>query len=124
MKTLRFVILVTCISVFAVSFAAAQDYKSIGTLDGVEAMVRYNPFGYNNLIVAFIKFVNTNNYKVDVEWSPLIHCEGLSAKKGYGAPFTLEEKGSYQVTIWRSQACGHGTLKGLEVEMNVKKGGG
>ncbi|MEJ2685130.1 MAG: hypothetical protein P8Z71_12135 [Candidatus Sulfobium sp.] len=123
MKKLRLIIIVACISVFTASAAMAQDYKLIGTLDGVEAMVRYNPFGYNNLIVAYIKFVNMNTYKVDVDWTPLLHCEGLPVKKGYGAPFTLKEKGSYQVTIWRTQACGNGTLKGIEVEMNIKKEG-
>lgn len=124
MKKCSCLIVTFCIVVFAASAAMAQkDYKLIGARDGVEVMVRYNPFGYNNLIVAFIKFVNTNRYKVDVDWTPLIKCGGRPMKKGYGAPFSIDEKGSYLVTVWRSQACGHETLKAIEVEMTVKKEG-
>jgi hypothetical protein len=123
MKKFRIILVAVLISVFAASIAMAVDYQSIGTQDGVEIMVSYNPFGYNNLIVAFIKFVNTNTYKVDIDWTPIISCEGFPIKKGYGAPFTLNGKKSYEVTVWRSQACGHADLKSIRVEMHVKKEG-
>lgn len=124
MKKFRFIVLAVLIFLFAASIAAAQqNYHLIGTQDGVEVMVRYNPFGHNNLIVAFIKFVNTNSYKVDVEWTPFITCEGRPAEKGYGGPFSLHEKKSYEVNLWRSQACGQGNLNQIRVEMNVKKAG-
>jgi hypothetical protein len=123
MKKSGCLIVTVCIFVCAASAAVAQDYKQIGAREGVEVMVRYNPFGYNNLIVAFIKFVNTNTYKVDVDWTPIISCEGLPMKKGYGAPFILGGKETYEVTIWRTQACGHADMKSVLVEMNVKKEG-
>ncbi|MEJ2696214.1 MAG: hypothetical protein P8013_06160 [Candidatus Sulfobium sp.] len=124
MKKLLCIVIAVWISVLMAAAARAQqDYEKIGTQGGVEVMVRYNPFGYNNLIVAFIKFVNTNDYKVDVDWTPLINCEGLPVKKGYGAPFSMNENGSYEVTMWRSEVCGQVPLKGIQVKMYVKKEG-
>lgn len=124
MKKLGFIVLAVCISVLAASSAEAQrDYQLIGNQEGVEVLVRYNPLGSNNLIVAFIKFVNKNEYKVHVAWTPLISCGDLPPKKGYGEPFSLQEKGTYEVNIWRSQACGQEPLKGIRVEMHLKKEG-
>ncbi len=123
MKKLSCLVVAVCISVFAASAAMAQDYQLVGKQEGVEVMMKYHPFGYNNLIVAFIKFVNTNTYKVDIDWTPTISCEDLPPKKGYGAPFTLDGKQSYEVTIWRSEACGQAGMKGIQVEMHVKKEG-
>lgn len=124
MRRLRLLVVLVLISLLAASAAMAQqDYQQIGGQSGVKVMVRYNPFGYNNLIVAFIRFVNTNSHKVDVDWTPLIKCEGRPVKKGYGEPFSISKKGSYEVTLWRSQACGHATLKAITVRMTVKQEG-
>lgn len=121
---IRCLIIALCLTVFATSAATAQQgYRQIGEQGGVEVMVKYHPFGYNNLVVAFIKFVNANPYKVTVYWTPYMTCENLPVKKGYGAKFGLREKGTHEVNVWRSQACGNATLKNIRVEMHVKEEG-
>jgi hypothetical protein len=123
MKQLCCLIVASCISLFAASGAAAQEYSSIGTQDGVEVMAAFDPLGPNNQIAAYIKFVNTNGYKVDITWTPLITCGKGPAKKGFGSPFSMEAAASYEVRLWRLSACGVGSIKKLEVEMKVEKTG-
>jgi hypothetical protein len=123
MKKINCFIIAVCMIAFSVSRVMAQDYSQITSQGGVEVTASYNPFGHNNLIVAFIKFVNTNSYAVNVEWTPLISCQGLPVKKGHGTPLTLKAEGSYVVTLWRSQACGQTKLQGVQVDMHVKKEG-
>lgn len=106
---------------FVVSAAAVEDYKDPGTDEGVNAMVAIDPLGPNNLVAAFVKFVNHNGYKVNIKWTPLITCEGTKIQKGYGADFSMDAGASYEVTIWRSAACGVPDIKELKVEMEVKK---
>ena len=121
---IRCLIIALFITVFAASAATAQQgYQQFGEQEGVEVMVKYHPLGHNNLVVAFIKFVNTNPYKVDVDWIPYMTCENLPVKKGYGTPFSLSEKGTHEVNVWRSQACGNATLQNIRVDMHVKKEG-
>ncbi len=89
--------------------------------EGVEITVRYDPMGPNNAIVAFVRFVNKNTYKVHVDWEPIITCAGSNEKSGYGEPFDIDGGGSYQVNIWRSQTCQDRKLTDLSVNMHVKK---
>jgi hypothetical protein len=120
MEKLCCVIVIVCVSLFAISSAMASDNQDLETQGGVEVIVKYYPLGPNNLIVAFVNFVNNNAYKVHVNWKPIITCEGSDMRKGYGEPFVMSEGGSYQVTIWRSQACGDRKLENIRVEMEVK----
>jgi hypothetical protein len=106
---------------FAASAAAVEDYKDLGTREGVGVMVAIDPLGPNNQITAYVKFVNNNGYKVNIKWTPIITCEGGNIKKDYGADFSLNAGASYAVTIWRSAACGVQGMKDLRVEMEVKK---
>jgi hypothetical protein len=121
MKQLYCLIVVACISLFAASGVAAQQYSAIGTQDGVKVMAAVDPLGPNNQIAVYIKFVNTNGYKVDITWTPVITCEQGSAKKGFGSPFSMGAGASYEVRLWRSSACGVGAIKDLKVEMKVDK---
>jgi hypothetical protein len=111
-----------CISMFVASAAAAEDYKEpSGTREGVDVMVTINPLGPNNQIAAYVKFVNNNAYKVNIKWTPIITCEGGDIKKGYGADFSMNDGASYEVTIWRSTACGFQDVKDITVETEVKR---
>ena len=85
-------------------------------------MVLRNPLGYNNQIVAYLKFLNKNRYGVQVNWKLTMSCEGTGKKTIDGTAFDMDENGSYEVTIWRSQACGLRSMKGLGVQMDVIKG--
>jgi hypothetical protein len=123
MKKLYRLILALCVSAFVASAAMAADYQLIDTQRGVEVKVQHNPFGYNNQIVAFLKFFNTNRYRVSVHWEPVITCEGSESRKGEGSAFDMAEEGTYEVTIWRSQACGLKKLINLSVEMTVQEAG-
>jgi hypothetical protein len=120
MKVIIFVI-ISCVTLFAVSGAAAQDYQHITTQEGVEVMAKYDPLGPNNLVVAYVKFLNNNRYTVNVNWTPKITCEGGDVKIGYGAGFSMNEGKSYEVNIWRSAACGTGKIKDFSVDMEVKR---
>ena len=121
MEKLCCLIVIVCVSLPVISSAVASDNQHPETQGGVEVIVKYDPFGPNNLIVAFVEFVNNNAYEVHVNWQPIITCEGSEMRKGYGEPFVLSEGGSRQVTIWRSVTCGDRKLKDLSVEMNVEK---
>jgi hypothetical protein len=117
MKKLCCLIVIVCVSLLVISAAMASDK----TQGGVEVIVTYDPLGPNNLVVAFVKFVNNNAYKVHVNWKPIITCAGSDMRKGDGEPFVMSEGGSYQVSIWRSLACGNGKLEDLSVEMDVQE---
>jgi hypothetical protein len=121
-RKLRFLIVVACLSLLAVSAASAADYEHLASQGGVEAMVLYNPLGYNNQIVAFIKFLNKNRYAVHVEWKLSMTCAGVEKKTIDGDAFDMDENGSYEVNIWRSQACGLRAMQGLAAQMDVKEG--
>lgn len=121
MKKLCCLIGILCVSLLVISAAMAEDSGQPDAQGGVKVTVKYDPLGPNNLIVAFVEFINNNGYKVHVDWKPIITCEGSNAKKGYGESFDVNEGGSYQVTIWRSAACQGRKLKDLSVEMDVKK---
>jgi hypothetical protein len=121
MKQLSCLIVASCISLFIASGAAAQQYSSIGTQDGVEVMAAFDPLGPNNQIAAYIKFVNKNKFKVDITWAPVISCGKEPAKKGFGSPFSMDAAASYEVRLWRSSACGVGAIKDLRVDMKVER---
>ncbi len=122
MEKLRCLIVIVFVSLLAISAAMASDVNHPETQGGVEVTVIYDPLGPNNLIAAFVNFVNKNAYKVHVSWQPIITCEGSDMTKGYGEPFVMSEGGSYQVTIWRSPTCGNRKLEDIRVEMlEVKK---
>jgi hypothetical protein len=121
MKQLCCLIVAMCMSLFVASGAAAQQYSSIGTQDGIEVAAAFDPLGPNNQIAAYIRFVNRNSYKVNITWVPLIACGEEAARKGYGAPFSMDAAALYEVTLWRSSACGVGSIKDLKVEMKVEK---
>lgn len=123
MKMARGLLVLFCISLFSVSAAWAANYRHLETKDGVEVMAELYPLGPNNQIVAYIKFVNNNSYRVDVNWTPFFACEGSGINSGYGANFSMEAEGSYEVTIWRLGACGNAALKSIRVEMFVKQPG-
>lgn len=121
MEKLCCLIVIVCVSLLVISAAMASDNQNLATQGGVEVIVKYDPSGPNNLIVAFVKFVNNNAYKVHVNWKPIITCAGSDMRKGDGEPFVMSEGGSYQVTIWRSLTCGNRKLENLSVEMDVQK---
>jgi hypothetical protein len=120
MRAIIFVI-ISGVALLAASAVLAQDYQHVTTQEGVEVMVKYDPLGPNNLVVAYVKFVNNNKYTVNVDWTPTITCEGGDVKVGYGAGFSMNEGKSYGVNIWRSAACGPGRIKDFSVDMEVKR---
>jgi hypothetical protein len=121
MKQSCCLIVAACIFLLAASVAAARDYHSIATKDGVEVTAVFDPFGPNNQIAAQVKFVNKNGYKVTVTWTPVATCYKGRAKKGYGAPFSMEAGASYEVSLWRTSTCSIGSITNLTVDMEVKK---
>jgi hypothetical protein len=121
MKLLCCLVVASCISLLALSTAAAQDYHSITTKAGVEVTASFDPLGPNNQLTAYVKFVNKNGYKVNVTWTPSVTCKKGPAKKRYGAPFTMEAGASYEVSLWRSSTCAVGSIRNLNVDMEVKK---
>ena len=121
MKKLCCLIGIVCVSLLVISAAIAEDLGQPDAKEGVKVTVKYDPLGPNNLIVAFVKFINNNGYRVHVDWNPIITCEGSNSKEGYGEPFDMNEGGSYQVTMWRSAVCQDRKLKDLSVEMDVKR---
>lgn len=124
MKQLRFHLVIVGALLCMLSAAAAIEYQPLVTEEGVEAMVSYDPLGPNNQIVAYVKFVNSNSYKVDVDWRPVITCEGTGVVRGAGGGFSIDAKSTFEVTLWRSMACGLRQIKNLNVRMNVKKSTG
>ena len=116
-KLLVLLFFVMTLSLIVISDAIAADT----TKEGVDAIVKYDPLGPNNLIGAFVQFVNHNAYKVRVIWTPVITCSGSDKKEGYGEPFIMNKGESYQATIWRAGTCGNRKLENLSVEMNVEK---
>ncbi len=121
MKRSCFLIVALCIALFEAQTAAAQQYTSFGTWEGVEVLTQIDPLGPNNQIGAYVKFVNHNKYKVNIEWTPLITCAGQTARKSYGEPFSIDAEASYEATIWRSSTCHMGSIKELEIEIKVKR---
>ena len=99
----------------------ADLWQEVVIEEGVDAIVKYDPLGPNNLIGAFVQFVNHNAYKVRVIWTPVITFSGSDKKEGYGEPFIMNKGESYQATIWRAGTCGNRKLENLRVEMNVEK---
>ncbi len=122
MKKLSFSAIL-CIFLFLAFTVAAQNYRNLGTQDGVDVLAAIDPLGPNNLVSVYVKFINKNSYDVNVKWTPLITCQGGTTRKGYGADFSMKAGGSYEVTIWRSGACGEQQIKDLNVEMEVKRAG-
>ena len=120
MKKLCFLIVALCVSAFLTSAAMSAGYQHVITQEGIEVTVQNNPLGPNNQIVAYVKFINNNGYKVNVNWKPIITCEGGDIRTGTSASFGMSEGGSYEVNIWRSQACGLKQMIKLDVEMDVK----
>ncbi len=121
MKRLCCLVIALSISFFAASQAAAQEYRSLVTRDGVEVMAAFDPLGPNNQVAAYIRFVNGNRYKVKITWTPFITCKGSNEKKGYGAPFTVDAGASYELRLWRSSACRVGSIKDMRVDMEVRR---
>ena len=109
------------VSMFVVSAAVAADRNGPGAREGVDVVVTIDPLGPNNQIAAYVKFVNNNEYKVNIKWTPVITCEGGDKRTGYGADFSMNAGASYEVTIWRSAACGFREMKNLRVEKEVKR---
>ena len=127
MMRLRSYFVVACAvlcMVCMVTTAAAIEYQPLVTKEGVETMVSYDPLGPNNQIVAYVRFVNSNSYKVDVEWKPVMTCEGGEIIRGAAAGFSIDAKSAFEVTLWRSKACGLRQIEKLIVEMKVKRSAG
>ncbi len=113
---------VLCLFMLIASTAAAQSFKDLGSHDGVDVMAAIDPLGPNNLVAASVKFVNSNTYKVNVKWTPLLTCGDDEAKrKGFGADFSLDAGATYEVKLWRSGACGPQEIRDLGVEMEATK---
>ncbi len=124
MKQLRFHLVIAGALLCMLSAAAATEYQPLATKEGVETMVSFDPLGPNNQIVAYVKFVNSNSYKVDVDWKPVMTCEGGEIIRGAAAGFSMDAKSAFEVTLWRSKACGLRQIEKLTVEMKVKKSAG
>jgi hypothetical protein len=120
MKKLHVFFVVLFMFASVVSFSIAAD-DQLATRDGINVRVQYDPMGPNNLIVAYVKFINENQYRVEVNWWPVITCESEDKREGPAASFSMNEGGTYVVNIWRSAACGQGRIKNIDVEMAVKK---
>ncbi len=123
MNRSRSYLVVLCAALCVVTTAAAIQYRPLVAKNGVEATVSYNQLGPNNQVVAYVKFLNTNDYKVDVNWKPVITCGSSQVIKGAAARFSIEAKSSFEVTIWRSMACGSRPMQTMTVEMEVTKSG-
>ena len=104
--------------------AAAIEYQPVAKKEGVEATVSYNPLGPNNQIVAYIKFVNSNSYKVDLDWKPVMTCGAGEVIEGASGGLSLDAKSTFEVTLWRSRACGLRQMEKLDVKMKVKQSTG
>ena len=114
-------LVVLCMFMFEASAVAAQEDKGQGTPEGVDVKVVIDPLGPNNQISAYVAFVNKNDYKVNIKWTPVMSCGEGNIKRGYGEDFSMTAGASYDVTIWRLSACGFQTLNGLTVDMEVKR---
>ncbi len=121
MKKLLGLSVVFCMLALAVSFGMAADDQHIAARNGIKVRVQYDPQGPNNLIVAYVKFINENQYRVNINWWPIITCENGDKREGAVAAFSMDQGGTYVVTIWRSQACGQGRINNIDVEMDVKQ---
>jgi hypothetical protein len=121
MKRSGWLVIALCIVLLVVSAATAQDYKRIASFGGVEVTAAIEPLGHNNLMSAFIRFVNHNQYKVNVAWTPVITCQGAPSRNGYGEPFSMDAGATYVARLWRSSTCGPGSIRNIAVEMTVKR---
>jgi hypothetical protein len=119
----KWYLVVFCLSMILASNVAAQNYETIGGEDGVDVLAAIDPHGPNNLVAAYVRFINNNSYEVNIKWTPVMTCQNGNTKKGYGADFSIKGGGSYEVTIWRSGACGERRITDFKVEMAVKKAG-
>ncbi len=120
MKKIYCLFFFVCIITFLASEARA-DYQHVDTKDGVEVMVEFNPLGPNNAIVASVKFINNNQYKVEVTWKPLITCDDGSVREGSIGSLGLDGNATSVVNIWRLAACGQREVRDLSADMEVKK---
>ena len=121
MKYIRFLLITVCAATFLASLAMALDYQTVSTKNGVEAMISYDPVGPNNEIAAALKIVNTNDYAVDVVWTPVIAC-GAEAPQARGSnALSLGAGKSFAMNLWRSTTCGLRSITSFEVKMEVKK---
>jgi hypothetical protein len=123
MKLIPFHFFVLAAAIFVASAALAVDvnYQPLSTQNGVAVMVSYDPLGPNNQIMAYLKFINNNDYPADVTWKPVISCGDAAPKEGSGGAFHIDAKASYGVTLWRSQACGLMKIRDFTVKLEVKK---
>jgi hypothetical protein len=121
MKKLHSLFFLVCIFALAVSFSIAAGDQLVASRDGVQVRVQIDPQGPNNWIKACIAFINENEYRVDVDWRPIITCESGHKPENVFVPFSIDAGGTYWVNIGRFGACGNGRIKNIDVEISVKK---
>jgi hypothetical protein len=121
MNKLCFLLGVFCLSVFVASAVMAADTRTLAIREGVEASIQYDPLGPNNQIVAYVSFINKNQYKVEVSWQSIIICEDDYKREGPITSMSINEGDTYVVNIWRTSACVYGRIKDFSVNMEVKK---
>ena len=119
MKNLLILYTVLCIFAITAPACLAADYQLVMSRDGVDVMIQYDPLGPNNEIVAYVKFSNENPYRVEVNWKPVITCEGEDRQEGPSATFFINEGEDYVVTLWRLSVCGQRPISSFFVEMDA-----
>lgn len=122
MKKMNILFAVFCVLALSASFSIAADDQPEARR-GIRVNVQYDPLGPNNLIVAYVKFINENQYRVEGNWWPVITCEDGNRRQGLVAALNLNQGETLAVNIMRSAACGPGRVKDIYVEMNVNKAG-
>lgn len=121
MKKLYCLFVSVCMSAFVASSLMGADGQDHQTQGGVEVVVQHNPLGPNNAIVAYIKFINNNQFRIEVNWTPVITCAGEKEREGPATSFSMNGGERSVVNIWRLTACGNRPMEGLRVKMDVKK---
>jgi hypothetical protein len=116
-----FFVLPAVILIAAAAVAIEIDYQKLTERGGVEALISYDPLGPNNQIAAYLKFINNNDYAVDVTWMPIISCGDGPPKEGISGVSHLDGRASYEVTLWRTGVCGLVKISDFKVKMEVKE---
>ena len=91
MKKLHSLFFVFCMFALVVSFSIAAYDQSAIMRDGIKVRVQYDPQGPNSWIVACVTFINENQYRVDVNWRPVITCESGNKREDAYAGFSMNQ---------------------------------
>jgi hypothetical protein len=119
-------IVFTCIATFVGGFwikynQPTEDWKMIMTQDGVEFYALNKESNVSETINTVIKIVNTNDYEVNVSFSPSFTCGAEAPKQQPKTSSSIAGNGANTMHNFKSCKKGEDTqivLKGIEI---VKK---